>query len=105
MTLGAVAAKAGMNRQTLYDLMSVDRAPAMPRRDTLEKIGRALDLPIGMLVQTAAEVAGLRVYDEPVTDPDTKVVIATMEKLSPARRKQLRKMAELWAEEYLGGHS
>lgn len=102
MSLGAVATKAKMNRQTLYDLMSEDRAPTMPRRQTLAKIAKALDLPDRVLVQAATEVAGLRTYDEPVTDPDTRVVIATMEQLPPARRREIREMTELLARRYLG---
>jgi transcriptional regulator with XRE-family HTH domain len=101
-SLAHVATRAGLHRQTIYRLMR-EPAKEMPSRKTVEGLSRALDLPERMLREAAAESIGIRIYDEPVTDPDTQVVIATMEQLPAARRKQIRKMAEILAEEYLRG--
>jgi transcriptional regulator with XRE-family HTH domain len=103
LTMNAVATRAGLNRQTLYNLMGAQTMKAMPRRDTLAKIARALQLPEQLLVEAAAESVGIRLYDDPVDDPDTKVVVAAMGRLSQAERRRLRKMVETMFEESLGG--
>lgn len=101
-SLAHVATRAGLHRQTVYRLMR-EEAKQMPETKTLSGLARALDLPERLLREAAAESVGIRIYDEPVSDPDTKVVIATMERLSPARRRAIRKMIEAATEDYLRG--
>jgi transcriptional regulator with XRE-family HTH domain len=102
-SLNHVATRGGLPRSTLYRLMAQDEFKQLPSEDTLAALARGLDLPRRMLDDAAAESIGIRIYDEPVSDPDTKVVIATMEKLTPARRRAIRKMIEAMTEDYLGG--
>jgi transcriptional regulator with XRE-family HTH domain len=104
-SLAHVGTRGGLNRQTVYKIMRAERLKQLPDDATFEKLAAGLDLPERLLRDAAAESIGIRIYDESVTDADTRIVIATMEKLPPGRRRQLRKMAELWAEEYLGGKS
>jgi transcriptional regulator with XRE-family HTH domain len=101
-SLAHVATRSGLHRQTLYRLMR-ETAREMPSPRTLAGLAKGLDLPERMLREAAAESIGIRIYDEPVSDPDTKVVIATMEKLPAARRRAIRKMVEAMSEDYLGG--
>lgn len=104
-SLAHVATRAGLHRQTVYKIVRAEALKQLPDDSTMAKLATGLDLPERLIREAAAESIGIRVYDDPVTDPDTRVVIATMERLPAARRKQLRKMAELLAEEYLGGQS
>lgn len=101
-SLAHVATRSELHRQTVYRLMR-EEPKEMPAPKTLAGLARGLDLPERMLREAAAESVGIRIYDEPVADPDTKVVIATMEKLTPARRRAIRKMVEAMTEDYLGG--
>jgi transcriptional regulator with XRE-family HTH domain len=101
-SLAHVATRSGLHRQTVYRLMR-EAAREMPAAKTLAGLAAGLDLPERMLREAAAESVGIRIYDEPVTDPDMKVVIATMETLSPRRRRAIRKMVEAMTEDYLGG--
>jgi transcriptional regulator with XRE-family HTH domain len=100
-SLAHVATRSGLNRQTVYRLMK-DTAKEMPAAKTLDGLARGLGLPRRLLQDAAAESLGIRVYNEAVDDPDTTVVIATMEKLSPARRRAIRDMAEALLREYEG---
>lgn len=100
-SLAHVATRSGLHRQTVYRLMR-EEPKEMPSPKTLAGLARGLELPERMLRDAAAESVGIRIYDEPVSDPDTKVVIATMEKLSPARRRAIRKMVETMTEDLLG---
>jgi transcriptional regulator with XRE-family HTH domain len=92
-TLNQVASRGGLNRSTVYRLMGSEWK-RMPSAATLDGLSKGLELPLQLLKDTAAESVGIRVYDEPASDPDTRVVIATMERLSPAERRRLRKMVE-----------
>ncbi len=98
-----VATRAGLNRQTLYNLMKADEFKAMPSNKTLIGLAKALEMPDRMVRDAAAESIGIRVYDEPVDDPDMKVVIATMERLSKADRRRLREMAEVMFRDVFDG--
>jgi transcriptional regulator with XRE-family HTH domain len=102
-TRNHLADRSGVPRQTVYKLMRAESLRALPADRTLAGLARGLDLPERMLRDAAAESIGIRIYDEPVSDPDMKVVIATMEKLTPARRRAIRKMVEAMTEDYLGG--
>ncbi len=101
-SLAHVATRSGLHRQTVYRLMR-EEPRDLPSPKTFSGLARGLELPERMLRDAAAESIGIRIYDEPVSDPDTKVVIATMEKLTPARRRAIRKMVEAMSEDYLGG--
>lgn len=102
-SLAHVGTRAGLHRQTVYKLMRAEGFKQLPDEETLTKLAHGLDLPLRLLREAAVESIGIRIYDEPVADPDTKVVIATMEKLTPARRRAIRKMVEAMTEDYLGG--
>jgi transcriptional regulator with XRE-family HTH domain len=104
-TLNHLSMRSQVPRQTVYKIMRAEQMRSMPEERTLRGLARGLELPERMLREAAAESIGIRIYDEPVTDPDTQVVIATMEQLPAARRKQIRKMAEILAEEYLRGQA
>ncbi len=58
-------------------------AKRVPSDETIGRLARGLQLPRELVEDAAADAAGIRIYEEAVTDPDTKVVIATMEKLTP----------------------
>lgn len=97
-----LATRSGVPRQTVYKLMRAELKD-MPADRTLAGLAKGLNMPERLLYDAAAESIGIRIYDDPVSDPDTKVVIATMEKLSPARRRAIRKTVEAMSEDYLDG--
>lgn len=97
-----LATRSGVPRQTVYKLMRAELKD-MPEDRTLSRLAQGLEMPERLLRDAAAESIGIRIYDDAVSDSDTKVVIATMEKLTPARRRAIRKMVEAMTEDYLRG--
>lgn len=101
-TLLEVSRRGGLPKQTLYRLMQ-QPIKRVPNEATISKLSRGLELPRPLVADAAAESAGIRIYTEVAQDSDTQVVIATMERLSPERRRAIRKMAEALADEHLSG--
>lgn len=98
-----IAVYGDLNRSTVYRLLNAATFKQMPDEATLRGFEKGLDLPYQVLKDAAAESMGIRVYDEPTSDADTQVVIATMDRLPAARRREIREMAELLAKRYLDG--
>lgn len=90
---GAVARRAGMPRSTVHHLASTSSPGRPPRPDTLEALARGLDLPITLVRHSAAQAAGLHV-DTVTVDPDTAVLIASIEELTPDDRRHVAALIE-----------
>ena len=85
-----VARQGQMPRSTVHQLATAPQAPQrLPLPATLEALARGLDLPLDLVREVAAQAAGLQLYREEGRDPDTAVLIASMEQLTPEDRQQV----------------
>lgn len=85
---GTVARRGGMPRSTVHHLASNASLVRPPRPDTLEALARGLDLPLALIRDAAAKAAGLHVGSVSV-DPETAVLIASLEELTPEDRRHV----------------
>jgi transcriptional regulator with XRE-family HTH domain len=96
MSFRDVAAKGGLPFGTVSALANKTVHRQVPRRATLEKLAKGLDLPLDLVRAKAAESAGYRL-EETVTTleaaEDIRVVAAAMTEMTPADRAKLRRLA------------
>jgi transcriptional regulator with XRE-family HTH domain len=91
---GKVAAEGGLPRSTVYNLLRAEmRDP--PSIKTMEGLARGLRCSEEAVRQAVAKTVGLLLYDESDEDTDTTIIITTSRRLSPERRRELRRMAEI----------
>jgi hypothetical protein len=61
----------------------------LPNPTTLERLAAGLDLPLEVVRAAAAQAAGLVFDHQPVEDPETEALVASLARLSPADRRHV----------------
>lgn len=105
MSFRDVAARGGLPFGTVASLANRTTHKQVPRRATLEKLAKGLDLPLDLVRMKAAEAAGYRYEEIPVTlesSENVRIVAAAMHKMSPADQKKLRLLAQAFVSEIDG---
>jgi transcriptional regulator with XRE-family HTH domain len=93
-TAGRVAIEGGLPRSTVYNLLRADLKDP-PSIKTIEGLAKGLRCSAESVRQAVAQSVGLILYDESDDDTDTTILIATSRRLSPERRRELRRLAEI----------
>jgi transcriptional regulator with XRE-family HTH domain len=83
------AARGGLPKSTLHHLANGTPAVRAPSAATLDAVARALDLPLRMVQEAAAEAAGLRQFTPKGLDGTTRELIAAVPELSDEDREHL----------------
>lgn len=91
---GEVARRAGLPKSTIHHLATSPMRSRPPKPATLEGLARGLELPLSAVRAAAAEDAGLHFYDESQVDPETALLIASIEELSPDDRRHVAALIE-----------
>lgn len=102
ITFREVAQRGDLPWSTVSALANKTEHRSVPRRGTLEKLAKGLDLPVDMVASAAAESAGLNLQEVPTTleaSEDVRIVVASMSKMSPADRAKLRRLAQAFRDE------
>jgi len=84
-----VARLGGLPRSTVHHLATHARSVRLPNPTTLERLAAGLDLPLEAVRAAAAQAAGLVFDHQPVEDPETEVLVASLARLSPADRRHV----------------
>lgn len=92
---------------TVWTLANKKEHRQVPRRATLQKLAKGLDVPLDVVHAAAADAAGYSVEEIQLGDgittlhaaEDVKIVVAAMGDLSESDRAKLRRMAVAFAEQ------
>lgn len=90
-----VARRAGISKQRLNDLITGERQ-RIPEVEILEGLAVALEIPRRRLLQVAAETYN---YVPATMDPETSMLVASLEELPEGRRRDIARLVELWRQE------
>lgn len=103
LTWTEVAKRGGFNSHSVvYALATKETHRQPPRAETLERLAKALDLPLDLIRVAAAESAGYKLEEIPTTleaAEDVRIVAAVMGELSERDRAKLRRLALAFADE------
>lgn len=109
LTYEELAKRGGFaSHTTVWTLVNKKEHRTVPRRATLEKLAKALDMPLDMVRSAAAEAAGYTIEEVPLGSKvtttlaaaeDVRIVAAAMGELSESDRAKLRRMAVAFAEQ------
>lgn len=86
---------------TVHALANKTEHRQAPRRETLERLAKALNLPLDLVSQAAAQSAGYGLQEIPTTlsnGEDIRIVAAAMNSMSEADRAKLRMIAQAFAD-------
>jgi transcriptional regulator with XRE-family HTH domain len=87
-----LASLTGIPRSTLHKLASGQTV--RPRDSgTFDRLGKALRVSPALLREAAADAAGLHVYSTAIDD-DTRVLMGSIEQLTPEQRAQVEALVE-----------
>ncbi|MFD4973785.1 helix-turn-helix domain-containing protein [Streptomyces sp. NPDC058424] len=92
-----VARRGGISRSTVHHLATSAKLAQLPQQTTLEGLAKGLGIPVAPVQRAAAEAAGVHVYFEnapEIKDPEVEVLIASVQKLSPAARRHVAVLVE-----------
>lgn len=93
-TIGVLAQRAGMHRNTIY--AAIKDGAGVPRKATMEKLARGLGVPVQKVKDAAYEAAGFRVEAIEGLDPEMRGWIAMLGELPPERRRDLADLANVY---------
>ena len=101
LTWQEIARRGGFSHHTVvYQLANKPVHKQPPRIETLQRLAKALDVPLDVVRQAALDAAGLKVEVVRVSleaAEDVRIVAAVMDELSPRDREILRGIAEQFA--------
>lgn len=80
-----IADRGGMPRSTVHKLATAELT-GLPKRETLERLARGLNVPVEIVTQAAHTSTGYHVYAEATPDATTQVLIANISRLDPDQR-------------------
>lgn len=96
-SIGLLAKRGGLPRNTIYALMNRTDPAGMPRRDTLRKIATGIGQPARVVEEAAAQAAGYRVdHDLDPESQETQAWLALLEDLPPQRRTELWEIGRMY---------
>lgn len=96
-TVGLLAHRGGISRNTVYAIMGRDTPAGLPRRSTLEGIAKGIGQPVAVVREAASRAAGFSVDSE--LDPESQQVqawIALLEDLPDQRRQELWEIGRMY---------
>jgi transcriptional regulator with XRE-family HTH domain len=89
--------RGGIPWTTVSTLVNKTEHRQVPRRNTLEKLAKGLDLPLDLVRAAAADAAGYQLQEIPVTTlaeaEDVRIVAAAMANMTAEDRAKLRRLA------------
>lgn len=86
---GEIARRGGLPRSTVYHLASNEQPVRVPNPPTLERLAVGLELPGHVVRAAAATAAGLVLDEQPADDPEIKVLVASLARLSAEDRRHV----------------
>jgi HEAT repeat protein len=86
---GDVARLGKLPRSTVHHLATHGRSGRLPHPATLERLAAGLDLPLSVIRAAAASAAGLILESQASVNPEIDVLVASLERLSPADRRHV----------------
>lgn len=94
-----MAARGGLPTTTLQNLAG-NPLKQMPQRETLDKVAKALQVDLAVVVRAAGEACGLVLYDDEAlpSDPDTQAIISNFGNLTPDQRKAILLQVDYWVQ-------
>lgn len=103
MTWHELAKRGGFSSHTiLYALATKAEHKQVPRPATLERVARALDLPLDVVKGAAAESAGYTMQEIKATLEDAgdlRIIAAAFGELTAEDKVKIRRMTEMFLEE------
>lgn len=101
LTFRDIGTRGGLPWTTVSALANKTEHRQAPRRGTLEKLAKGLDLPLDVVRAAAAESAGFSLQEIPLGSQitslaaaeDVRIVAAVMGELSASDRAKLRRLA------------
>lgn len=90
---GEVARRGGIPRSTVHHLATAERLVRMPQPASLEGLAKGLELPLDAVRRAAAVACGIHVYGA-APDPETDVLIASLQQLSAEDRRHVAALVE-----------
>lgn len=107
MTFRDVGTRGGLAWTTVSTLAGKKIHKQVPRRGTLEKLAKGLDVPLDVVYTAAVEAAGLSLQEVPLGSnindlgaaEDLRIIAAVVGELSAADRAKLRRLALAFSEE------
>lgn len=106
LTWDDIAERGGFSSHTIvYALASKKEHRQTPRIETLERLAKALAVPLDVVKAAAVQAAGFELQEVPTTlaaSTDLRIVAAAMGQMSDADRAKLVRLAEAFAEESNG---
>lgn len=95
-TVGLLAHRSGLSRNTIYAIKDRDDPAGMPRKATLRKLAKGMGVPLGTLEDAAATAAGYRIEAMDPETQETQAWLALLEELPEARRGELWEIGRLY---------
>lgn len=103
LTWDEIAERGNFSSHTIvYALAMKKEHKQAPRVDTLERLAKALELPVDVVKVAAIQAAGFDLQEVPTTlaaSTDLRIVAAAMGQMSEADRAKLVRLAEAFASE------
>lgn len=96
-SVALLAHRGGLSRNTIYAIMKRSDPASLPRRDTLRRLAKGMELPARTVEEAAARSAGYRVDSE--LDPESQEIqawLALLEDLSAERRTELWEIGRMY---------
>lgn len=91
-----IETRGGIPWTTVSALVNKTEHRQVPRKGTLEKLAKGLDLPLDLVRMAAAEAAGYQLQEIPTTldaAEDVRIVAAAMANMTASDRAKLRRLA------------
>lgn len=95
-SVGVLATRAKMPRNTIYAILDRAAPAGMPRDVTLEKLARGMGVPLSMVKEAAASAAGYRVNELDPESQEIQAWLAMLGELPPQRRSELWEIGRLY---------
>lgn len=86
-TYGDIARRGGIPKSTVHKLARTTHWTTSPRATTLDRLAVGLELPPATVRAAASEAVGLTRHVE--KDPETAVIVGSIEALTPEQRAQI----------------
>lgn len=103
LTWDDIADRGGFSSHTIvYALATKKEHKQTPRIETLERLAKALAVPLDVVKAAAVQAAGFELQEVPTTltaSTDLRIVAAAMGQMSDADRAKLVRLAEAFARE------
>lgn len=96
-SVGLLAKRSELSRNTIYAIMQREVPAGLPRRDTLQRLAKGMGVPARQVEEAAAKAAGFRVDHE--LDPESQEIqawLALLDDLPSDRRTELWEIGRMY---------